>query len=112
MNPSQADGAQRFLDQFADEEAIAGNADGRPRFLPGFEAMHRMTGVLLDEVVPADGRVLILGTGGGLETKAFAETHPGWRLVGVDPAQDETMRGICLDRYAAYAINRSTIALN
>lgn len=84
---TQTDGAQRFLDQFADEKAIADYADGPPRFLPGFEAMHRMTGVLLDEVVPADGSVLIVGAGGGLETRALAETHPGWRFVGVDPAR-------------------------
>ena len=35
-----------------------------------------------------DGRLLVLGAGGGLELKALAETRPGWRLDGVDPSAD------------------------
>ncbi len=61
------------------------DADGPRRFLPGFEALHRMTGILLAEYAPADARVLMLGTGGGLELRALAEAYPGWTFVGVDP---------------------------
>src|SRR5690606_26000440 len=54
--------------------------------VPGLIALHRMSELLLAEVVPEDGRVLVLGAGGGLELKAFAQARPGWRLVGVDPS--------------------------
>ena len=47
-----------------------------------------MTTMLLAERVPADGRVLVLGAGGGLELRAFADAHPGWRFDGVDPSAD------------------------
>ena len=35
----------------------------------------------------------MLGAGGGLEMKVFAEHRPGWRFVGVDPA-GEMLKGI------------------
>ena len=37
------------------------------------------------ERAPKDARVLVLGAGGGMELKVFAEGQPGWRLDGVDP---------------------------
>jgi len=42
--------------------------------------------LLLAETVPADGHVLVLGAGGGLELKVFAEAHDGWSFVGIDPS--------------------------
>jgi len=47
-----------------------------------------MTAMLLAERVPAEGRVLVVGAGGGLELKALAEAHAGWRFDGVDPSAD------------------------
>ena len=44
--------------------------------------------MLLAERTPANGRVLVLGAGGGLELNAFAESHPGWSFDGVDPSAD------------------------
>ncbi|GHA13117.1 methyltransferase [Devosia pacifica] len=58
------------------------------RQVPGLEALHRMTALLLQETVPASARLLVLGAGGGMETKALAETSPGWRFDGVDPSTD------------------------
>jgi len=63
-------------------------ADGPPRQVPGFHGLHRMARMLLAERVPADGRVLVLGAGGGLELRAFAEAQPGWSFDGVDPSAD------------------------
>ena len=63
-------------------------AEGAPRNVPGFASLHRMTSMLLAERVPPDGRVLVLGAGGGLELKALADAHPGWRFDGVDPSAD------------------------
>ncbi|NGN42234.1 class I SAM-dependent methyltransferase [Mesorhizobium sp. CGMCC 1.15528] len=63
-------------------------AEGPPRQVPGFAGLHRMTSMLLSERVPSDGRVLVLGAGGGLELKALADDHPGWTFDGVDPSAD------------------------
>lgn len=62
--------------------------EGPPRQVPGFASLHRMTSMLLAERVPANGRVLVLGAGGGLELKALADDHPGWTFDGVDPSAD------------------------
>lgn len=66
----------------------ANYAEGPRRQVPGFDSLHRMTGMLLAERVPSDGRVLVLGAGGGLELAYFGQTYPGWQLDGVDPSAD------------------------
>lgn len=80
------DGALDFMKGFRDPEKVSQYSEGPRRFVPGLEAMHRMTGLLLAERVPDDASILVLGAGGGLELKALAEAHPGWSFVGVDPA--------------------------
>jgi len=79
-------GQEMFLKSFNDPAAVARYSEGPRRFVPGLEALHRMTGLMLAERAPEDARVLVLGAGGGSELKALAEAHPGWRFVGVDPA--------------------------
>ena len=61
-------------------------AEGPPRQVPGFFDLHRMTTMLLAERVPSNGRVLVLGAGGGLELKAFADSQPVWSFDAVDPS--------------------------
>jgi len=56
--------------------------------VPGYVSMQRMTTLLLAERVPEAGRVLVLGAGGGLELKAFAQAHSGWTFDGVDPSAE------------------------
>jgi len=73
---------------FNDPPTMAQYTDGPPRLVPGFADLHRMTAILLGERAPENARVLVLGTGGGLELKALAEHHPGWRFDGVDPAPE------------------------
>lgn len=58
------------------------------RHVPGLHDLHRMAAILLAEHVPEKGRVLVLGAGGGLELRAFAQAHPGWRFDGVDPSPE------------------------
>lgn len=74
------------MSTFSDPPSAARYAEGPVRLVPGFHALQQMTALLLAESVPEDGHVLVLGAGGGLELKAFAEAQPGWRLVGVDPS--------------------------
>lgn len=63
-------------------------AEGPSRQVPGFAGLHRMTSMLLAERVPARGRVLVLGAGGGLELKALADDHAVWTFDGVDPSAE------------------------
>ncbi len=76
------------MNPFTDANSVATYADRPPRVVPGYDAMQRMTAILLAEHVPDDGRVLVLGAGGGLELKTFAQTHPAWSFDGVDPARE------------------------
>jgi len=76
------------LSSFSDPQAVAHYAQGPVRQVPGFHALQQMAALLLAETVPADGHVLVLGAGGGLELKVFAEARPGWRLLGVDPSAE------------------------
>ncbi|GGD08664.1 class I SAM-dependent methyltransferase [Pyruvatibacter mobilis] len=76
----------QFMKMFDDPEAVARYQDGPRRFVPGLEALHRMSAILLAEHMAADGHLLVLGAGGGLELKAFADAHPGWRFTGIDPS--------------------------
>jgi tRNA (cmo5U34)-methyltransferase len=43
--------------------------------------------VLLREAMPDDGRLLVLGAGGGLEIASLACENRAWHFTGVDPAR-------------------------
>lgn len=76
------------MDVFSDPQAVAHYAERPPRLVPGFADMQRMALLLLAERAHDDARVLVLGAGGGLEVKVFAEANPGWRFDGVDPSAE------------------------
>jgi tRNA (cmo5U34)-methyltransferase len=76
------------LSYFSDPEAVARYAEGPVRQVPGFFGLLQMAGILLAERTPDDASVLVLGAGGGLELKAFAEAQPAWRFCGVDPSAE------------------------
>ncbi len=73
---------------FSDSRAVARYAEGPPRIVPGFADLHRMITLLLMERVSKTARILVLGAGGGLELKAFAQAYPDWTFDGVDPAAE------------------------
>ena len=73
---------------FSDPAAVARYAEGPVRQVPGFQHMQRMAGLLLTETLPPDARRMVLGAGGGLELKVFAEMQPGWQFDGVDPSSE------------------------
>lgn len=75
------------------------------RHVPGLHDLHRMVDILLSEHLDDDGRLFVLGAGGGLELQVFAEKHPGWQFVGIDPSpemidQARTILGTHIDRVA------------
>ena len=74
------------MSSFFNEHAAASYIDGPPRQVPGYAGLLRMAMLLLAERVPTVGRVLVLGAGGGLELKAFADVHPDWSFDGIDPS--------------------------
>lgn len=73
---------------FTDPVMVATYAQSTPRKVPGFADLHRMAMLLLAERAPKVADILVVGAGGGLELKAFAESQPGWRFVGVDPSAE------------------------
>jgi tRNA (cmo5U34)-methyltransferase len=73
---------------FSNPQFVAKYAEGPPRFVPGYTGMLSMVRLLLAERVSNDARVLVLGAGGGLEMKAFAQAQPGWTFNGVDPSAE------------------------
>lgn len=75
-------------DVFADPESVSRYAEGPPRLVPGFADLQRMTSLLIAERAPHDAQVLVVGAGGGLELKVFAESQPGWRFDGIDPSAE------------------------
>jgi len=73
---------------FSDPASVARYAEGPVRQVPGFHGLQTMTRLLLAESIRDDADVLVLGAGGGLELKAFADAQPGWRFCGVDPSAE------------------------
>ena len=73
---------------FSTAEAVARYAENPPRVVPGFADLQRMATLLLEEHAPEDANILVLGAGGGLELKVFAQAHPKWHLEGIDPASE------------------------
>lgn len=78
---------ESFARHFADPAFVERYLQsGPPAFTPGHSGLLQMVYVLLAEAVPERGRVLVVGAGGGLETRALAERAAGWSFTGVDPS--------------------------
>lgn len=76
----------RPLEAFSNPTMVANYAESTPRKVPGLADMQRMAMLLLAEQAPAPANILVLGAGGGLELKLFAEAQPHWQLLGIDPS--------------------------
>lgn len=71
---------------FNSSDVVAKYAEGPKRNVPGYSGILPMTRILLGERVPPQGRVLVVGAGGGLEMEDLALANPGWTIDGVDPS--------------------------
>lgn len=71
---------------FTNPAAVASYADNARQKVPGLADLHRMAMLLLAEQAPGAAHILVVGTGGGMETRAMAEVQPVWRFTGVDPS--------------------------
>lgn len=76
------------MSSFSDPKTIVGYAENAIRRVPGLQDIHRMSALLLVERTPADGHVLVVGAGGGMELKFFAQSFPYWIFDGVDPSAE------------------------
>jgi tRNA (cmo5U34)-methyltransferase len=77
---------QAKFSPFANPSAISTYVDETPRRVPGLADLHRMTMLLLAEDAPDTAHILVVGAGGGMETRSLAKAQPGWRFTGVDPS--------------------------
>lgn len=71
---------------YADVGMIASYTEDAPLKVPGLLDLHRMTMLLLAEQASVEAHILVIGAGGGMETRALAEAQPGWQITGVDPS--------------------------
>lgn len=76
------------MTSFSDPKAISDYAANAIRRVPGLLDVHRMSGLLLAESTPPNGRVLVVGAGGGMELTHFAQSFPDWQFDGVDPSAE------------------------
>ncbi|MYL83111.1 methyltransferase domain-containing protein [Desulfovibrio aerotolerans] len=77
-----------FIKPFTDPANVARYAADTPQRVPGYDDLHRMAMLLLTEHAPKKANILVLGAGGGLELKAFAQWQPEWHFLGVDPSAE------------------------
>ncbi len=87
MHATHPTGKNR-MSSFSNPKAIVGYAENAIRRVPGLNDIHRMSALLMAEQTPTDGRVLVVGAGGGMELKFFAQSFPGWHLHGIDPSAE------------------------
>lgn len=95
---------------FTAPAAVARYADGPRRNVPGYDSLLRMSRILLAERVPANGRVLVVGAGGGPELEDMALAHPGWSFDGVDPSQP--MLDLAAQRLQSAGVPGDRVALH
>lgn len=76
------------MSSFSDPKIVSEYAARTAQIVPGLSDMHRMANIIISQSVPVDGRILVLGAGGGLELAAFAGMRPEWRFDGVDPSAE------------------------
>ncbi|BEP96729.1 class I SAM-dependent methyltransferase [Acidovorax sp. A79] len=95
---------------FTDPAAVARYAEGPRRNVPGYDSLLPMVRILLAERVSADGRVLVVGAGGGLELEDMALAHTGWRFDGVDPSQP--MLDLAAQRLQGAGVSGDRVALH
>jgi len=54
---------------------------------PFFETIHTAINAILRGLLRPESELLIVGAGTGAEIKELGKTNPGWRFLGIDPAQ-------------------------
>ena len=56
--------------------------------IPGYESLHAMAQSLLQTSLNESAKLLVVGSGTGMELINYIEQNPDWRLTGVDPSAE------------------------
>ena len=56
--------------------------------IPGYEALHYMAQILLQNSLDRAARLLIIGSGTGMELLNYSQANPDWQLTGVEPSAE------------------------
>ena len=56
--------------------------------IPGYEALHSMAYSLLQTNLSESARLLVVGSGTGMELVNYCQQNPTWSLTGVDPSAE------------------------
>ena len=56
--------------------------------IPGYEALHYMAQILLQNSLDRSARLLIIGSGTGMELLNYSQANPDWQLTGVEPSAE------------------------
>ena len=56
--------------------------------IPGYEALHGMAHSLLQTNLSESARLLVVGSGTGMELVNYCQQNPTWSLTGVDPSAE------------------------
>jgi len=54
--------------------------------IPGYESLHGMAQSLLQTNLNASARLLVVGSGTGMELVNYSKANPAWSLTGVEPS--------------------------
>lgn len=73
---------------YFDQEKALSYQERARQTVPGYDSLHKMVSLLLSEKISKEGRILVVGAGGGLEIKALADDHATWFFEGVDPSEE------------------------
>ena len=56
--------------------------------IPGYEALHGMTHSLLQTNLSESAKLLVVGSGTGMELVNYCQQNPTWSLTGIDPSAE------------------------
>lgn len=60
------------------------------QMIPGYEVLHKLSGVILAQDLPETASILVAGSGTGTEILGWGQMHPQWRFTAVEPSQAMT----------------------
>ena len=73
--------------EFDRDRALEYDLDIR-KAIPGYEALHDMGRILLQNSLTTSAKLLVVGCGTGVELINYCQHNPEWRLTGVDPSHE------------------------
>ena len=56
--------------------------------IPGYESLHAMAQSLLQTSLNESARLLVVGSGTGMELINYCQQNPNWSLTGIDPSAE------------------------